>query len=104
MLVTTTISIITASMPSMMKSQRFSVRSTSSCGTNPPGKRCSSGLEGASANGTSRLEEEEIKGEPADEHQPHRPGSEQQRAARPVPERLRGGLRSNRSGHVLRRM
>src|SRR5499433_3033023 len=104
MVVTTTITIITASIPSMMRSQRFSVRSTSSCGTIPLGRGASSGLEDSSANRTSRHEEEEIKEEPADEHQPHRHGSEQQRAACTVLERLRGGLRSDWSGHVLRQM
>src|SRR5215468_11774310 len=104
MVVTTTITIITASIPSMMRSQRFSVRSTSSCGTIPLGRGASSGLEDSSANRTSRHEEEEIKEEPADEHQPHRHGSEQPRAACTVLARLRGGLRSDWSGHVLRQL
>jgi hypothetical protein len=46
----------------------------------------------------------EIKREPADEQQPHRDDREQQRAAWTVLERLRGGLRSDWSGHVLRQM
>src|SRR5262249_29848584 len=104
MVVTTTITIITARIPSMMRSQRFSVRSTSSCGTIPLGRGASSGLEDSSANRTSRHEEEKKKEEPADEHQPHRHGSEQQRAACTVLERLRGGLRSDWGGHVLRQM
>src|SRR5215831_9512550 len=104
MTVRTTITMIRTSIPSMMKSQRFSVRSTSSSGTIPLGRGRSSGLEDSSANGTSRHEEEEIKEEPADEQQPHRDGSEQQRAAWAVLERLRGGLRSDWSRHVLRQM
>src|SRR5262249_59953283 len=104
MVVTTTIALIRASIPTMMMSQRFSVRSTSSCGTIPLGSGRCSGLEGSSANGTSRLEEEEIKGEPADEQQPHRHGSKQQRAAWTILERFRGGLRSDWSGHMLWQM
>src|SRR5215469_13914291 len=104
MTVTTTITMIRTSIPSMMKSQRFSVRSTNSSGTIPLGRRRCSGLEDSSANGTSRQEKEVIKEEPADEQQPHRDGSEQQRAAWTVLERLRGGLRSDWSGHVLRQM
>src|SRR5215469_8396341 len=104
MTVTTTITMIRTSIPSMMKSQRFSVRSTNSSGTIPLGRRRCSGLEDSSANGTSRQEQEVIKEEPADEQQPHRDGSEQQRAACTVLERLRGGLRSDWSGHVLRQM
>src|SRR5208337_2717668 len=104
MLVTTMTAIITASIPNMMMSQRFSVRTTSSSGTIPPGRACCSGLGGSSANGTSWHEEEEIKGEPAEEQQPHRHGSDQQRPAWTVLERLRGGLRSDWSGHVLRQM
>src|SRR5215472_9091332 len=106
MAVITMISIITASSASMMMTQRFSLRSTSSCGTTPLGRGRSSGLEASPlANGTSRQVEEEIKEEPADEQQPpHRYGAEHQRAERTVLERPRGGLRPDWSGHVLRRM
>src|SRR5271166_574308 len=102
--VTTITAIITPSIPSMMMTQRFSVRATSSSGTIPPWRGRCSGLGGSSANWTSRQEEEEIKHEPTNEEQPHRDRGDQQRAARAVLERLGGGIRSDRSGHVLWQM
>src|SRR5271167_897484 len=101
--VTTMIAIMTPSMAAITTSQRFSVRETISSGMMPSGSG-SSGVEGASANGASRQEEEEIEGEPAGEQQPDRDGGDGECAGRPIPQRLPRFVRCDQRGDVIARM
>src|ERR1700756_3544305 len=81
--VTTTMTIMTASIAAIRTSQRFSVRATSCSETIPSGSG-RGGCFTCSANGPSRHEKEEIEGEPTDEEQRHRDAGDDQRAACPV--------------------
>jgi hypothetical protein len=60
--VITMMAIMKPSIVAMAMSQRFSVRATISPGTMPSEGTRSNGSDGASANGTSRHEQEEIEG------------------------------------------
>src|SRR5262245_61929683 len=99
--VSTTTAIITISIATMTLSQRRSVRATTSAGTMSSGNGPCRGSECVSANGTSRQEQEEIEGEPAEENDRHCDAGNKQRAARTVPECSRDSLRIDRCGDVL---
>src|SRR5262245_13163213 len=77
--------------PTMSRSQRFSVRATSVAGTIPSGNGCSREGVGASANGASRKEQEEIESEPSGEQEQNRDARHEESATRTMPERLGGG-------------
>ena len=87
----------------MMMSQRFSVRATSSSGTIPSGSGRGIELDRLSANGAPRHEQEEIEREPTHEEQRRRNAGNEECAARPVPERFRYRVPSDRYRHVLGR-
>src|SRR5262245_10010398 len=99
--VSTTTAIITISIATMTPSQRFSVRATTSAGTMPSGNGRCRGSVCVSANGTSRQEQEEVEGEPDEENDRYCDARNEQRPARAVPERLRGGFRIDRRSDVL---
>src|SRR5271166_802036 len=101
--VVTMIAIMTMSIVSMTMSQCFSVRATTCAGTMPSGSGRSSGFDDGSANGASRHEQEEIESQPADEEQPDGDAGDDECADRPVAERLRRLIRSDRCGDVIRR-
>src|SRR5712672_1141317 len=98
--VTTMIAIMTASIPSMTATQRFSVRVIASSGMIPSGSGRRSGFVPVSANGASRYEQEKIKGELSDEERSHRDARENERAAWAVLHAFRCRLRRDRLGHV----
>src|SRR4029077_5824118 len=86
----------------MIRTQRLSVRTTTSSGTTPSGSGFAIGFDEDSANGASRDEEEEIESHPADEEEADSDCGEDKRAHRPVLERFGGLARCYRSGDVLR--
>src|SRR5271167_708288 len=98
--VTTMIAIMTPSMAAITASQRFSVRATISAATMASASG-SNGVEGVSANGASRQEEEEIEGEPADEQQPDRDGGDGECAGRPIPQRSPRFVQCDQRGDVI---
>src|SRR5882724_4078152 len=100
--VTTMTAIITASIASMMATQRFSVREISISGTIPSGSGRLSGLVILLANAASRNEQDEIEQQPADEEQAHRDAGEQERAARPIFQQRGSALGIDRRRHVFR--
>src|SRR5215472_16309535 len=99
--VTTITAIMTTSIAAMTITQRSSVRMTTGSGTMPSGSGRCSGSDGSSANGTSRHEEEEIECHPANEEQRHGDAGDDERADRPVPERVGRFVRSDRRGDML---
>src|SRR5258706_4881420 len=101
--VTTMMAIITASMASMMVTQRFSVRAISSSGMIPSSHGGRSGWVRSSANRASRHEKEEVEEQPADEQQPHRYAGQQKRPARTVFQRCGGRFRIDRRGDMIGR-
>src|SRR6202030_3113120 len=90
---------MTASIPSMTATQRFSIRVIASSGIIPSGSGRCSGFVPVSANGASRYEQEEIKREPADEEQSDRYAGENERAAWAMLQAFRCRLRRHRLRH-----
>jgi hypothetical protein len=78
------------------------VRATTSSGTIPSGSGRCRGLDGGSANRTSRQKKEEVKGYPADEEHRHGDRGNDERPYRSVPQRLRRLIRRDRRGDMFR--
>src|SRR5258708_26058101 len=77
--------------------QRFWVRATTSAGTMPSGSGRFNGFIEYSATGAPRYEQEEIKGEPADEQKPGSDARDGEGTDRPVAQGLRRRIRGSRS-------
>src|SRR6266478_5161923 len=95
--VTTMIASMTRSIVAMRMIQRFSVRATTSAGTMPSGSSRFNGFIEYSATGAPRYEQEEIKGEPADEQKPGSDARDGEGTDRPVAQGLRRRIRGSRS-------